>query len=190
VKKEDTAMNSAIFKECLNIFAVFFKIGALTFGGGYTMLPLLQADIARKRKWATEEDIIDFYAISQSLPGIVAVNTAMLIGHKKGKIPGLVSACIGMICPSIIIILVIALFIENFLAIKAVEYAFNGIRVAVAALIVKTAFDMGKKCIVDGACVLIFAIALLIFTFVRISPVIPVVAGGITGIVLIGRRFP
>jgi chromate transporter len=153
------------------------------------MLPLLQADIARKRKWAAEEDIIDFYAISQSLPGIVAVNTSMLIGYKKGKIPGLLSACLGMICPSIIIILVIALFIKDFLAIKTVQYAFNGIRVAVAALITKTAFDMGKKCLVDGACALIFAAALLVFTLADISPVIPVVAGGIAGIVLARRRF-
>ncbi|MDR1579541.1 MAG: chromate transporter [Synergistaceae bacterium] len=182
-------MNLAMFKECINIFVVFLRIGALTFGGGYTMLPLLQADIAIKRKWAAEEDIIDFYAISQSLPGIVAVNTSMLIGYKKGKIPGLVCACLGVICPSIIIILVIALFIENFLAIKTVGYAFNGIRVAVAALIVKTAFDMGKKCLVDGACVLIFVIALLVFTFADISPVIPVLAGGIAGIALARRRF-
>ncbi|MDR0652861.1 MAG: chromate transporter [Synergistaceae bacterium] len=182
-------MSSAIFKECLDIFAVFFKIGALTFGGGYTMLPLLQADIAGKRKWAAEEDIIDFYAISQSLPGIVAVNTSMLIGYKKGKIPGLVSACLGMMCPSIIIILAVALFIKNLLAIETVGYAFNGIRVAVAALIVKTAFDMGKKCLVDGACVLIFVAALLVFTFVDISPVIPVLTGGIAGIVLTRRRF-
>ncbi|MDR3165777.1 MAG: chromate transporter [Synergistaceae bacterium] len=182
-------MNSAVFKECLDIFVVFLRIGALTFGGGYTMLPLLQADIAQKRKWASDEDIIDFYAISQSLPGIVAVNTSMLIGYKKRKIPGLISACLGMICPSIIIILVIALFIKNFLAMEIVGHAFNGIRVAVAALIVKTAFDMGKKCFVDGACVLIFAMALLVFTLVDISPAIPVVAGGITGIVLARRHL-
>jgi chromate transporter len=189
VKKGDFAVISAMLKECLDIFAVFFKIGALTFGGGYTMLPLLQADIAKRRKWAEEEDIIDFYAISQSLPGIVAVNTSMLIGYKKGKIPGLLSACLGMICPSIIIILVIALFIENFLEIETVGYAFNGIRVAVAALIVKTAFEMGKKCLVDGACVLIFGAALLVFTFADISAVIPVMAGGIAGIVLLWRRL-
>ena len=100
MRERNAAMNSAILKECLEIFVVFLRIGALTFGGGYTMLPLLQAEIAGKRKWAAEEDIIDFYAISQSLPGIVAVNTSMLIGYKKGKIPGLVSACLGMICPS------------------------------------------------------------------------------------------
>ena len=182
-------MNFSVFKECLDIFVVFFRIGALTFGGGYTMLPLLQTDIAKKRKWASEEDIIDFYAISQSLPGIVAVNTSMLIGYKKRKIPGLVSACLGVIWPSIMIILVIALFIKNFLAMKIVGHAFNGIRVAVAALIVKTAFDMGKKCLVDGACALIFAAARLVFTFVDISPALPVAAGGIAGIVLARRRF-
>ncbi|MDR0764851.1 MAG: chromate transporter [Synergistaceae bacterium] len=181
-------MNPAAFRECIDIFAVFLKIGALTFGGGYTMLPLLRADIAEKRKWASEDDIIDFYAVSQSLPGIVAVNTSMLIGYKKAKIPGLVSACLGMICPSVMIILAIALFIQNFLAVKTVGHAFGGIRAAVAALIVKTAFDMGKKCLVDGACALIFAAAFLAFTLADISPVIPVAAGGMAGIVLARRR--
>jgi chromate transporter len=188
-REGDGAMNSEMFKVYLDIFMAFFRIGALTFGGGYTMLPLLLADIAGKKKWASEEDIIDFYAISQSLPGIVAVNTSMFIGYKRGKIPGLVSACLGVICPSIIVILVIALFIENFLAVKTVEYAFSGIRVAVAALIVKTVFDMGKKCLVDGACALIFVTALLVFTFVGVSAVIPVLAGGIAGIVLARRRI-
>jgi len=175
-------------KELFEIFFIFFKIGALTFGGGYTMLPLLQADIARNRKWAAEEDIIDFYAISQSLPGIVAVNTSMLIGYKRKKIPGLLAACLGMICPSVIIILIVAMFIRNILQHEAVTNAFNGIRVAVAALIVKTTFDMGKKSVIDIACAAIFLISLAVFAFTKISPIIPVVAGAVAGIALKSAR--
>ena len=116
-------MRSKRMKELWKIFSVFFKIGALTFGGGYTVLPLLQKDVARSLNWATDEEIIDCYAISQSLPGLIAVNTAMLIGYKKGKLPGLSAAMLGVACPSIIVILTIAVFISNFLHLKAVGHA-------------------------------------------------------------------
>ncbi|MDR3076146.1 MAG: chromate transporter [Synergistaceae bacterium] len=175
-------------RELFEIFRVFFKIGALTFGGGYTMLPLLQADIVRNRKWTSEEEIIDYYAMSQSLPGIVAVNTAMLIGYKRKGAGGLLAACLGMVTPSIIIILVIALFIKNFLGHAAVIHAFNGVRIAVAALITKTVFDMGLKSLIDAACLGIFAVSLLVFSFADISPIIPVLAGAAAGIALMRRR--
>jgi chromate transporter len=166
------------------IFMVFFKIGALTFGGGYTMLPLLQRDIVRSRRWATDEEILDFYAISQSLPGIVAANTAMFIGYRRGKTPGLIAAVCGVAFPSLIIILVIAAFIKNFLEIEAVRHAFNGIRVAVAALIAGTAVKMWRGCVKDTARMIIFLAALAVFTFADVSPITPVVAGALAGIAL------
>jgi chromate transporter len=169
---------SKLFK----IFTVFFKIGALTFGGGYTMLPLLQRDIVQKLGWAKEEEILDFYAISQSLPGIIAVNTSMFIGYGRKKFSGLLAAAFGISCPSLLIILIIAMFIENFLHLEAVRHAFNGIRVAVAALIVGTTINMWKGCVKDFACVVIFLIALVAFTFTGISPIILVLAGAFTGI--------
>ena len=154
-------------RELFEIFGVFFKIGALTFGGGYTMLPLLQADVSRGKKWAAEEEIIDYYAMSQSLPGIVAVNVSMLIGYRKKGAAGLLAACAGMITPSIIIILVIAAFIKNFQSYRAIGHAFNGIRVAVAAMIVAS---------------------LAVFTFADVSPIIPVLSGAAVGVALMGRR--
>lgn len=153
------------------------------------MLPLLQADIARGRKWAAEEEIIDYYAMSQSLPGIVAVNTSMLIGYKRKRAAGLIAACLGMITPSVIIILVIALFIRNILDYAAVTHAFNGVRIAVAALITKTVFEMGGKSLKDKACAVIFAASLLAFTMLDISPIIPVLAGAAAGIALMGWRI-
>ncbi|MDR3280514.1 MAG: chromate transporter [Synergistaceae bacterium] len=169
-------------KELLEVFCTFFKIGVLTFGGGYTMLPMLNRDIVKNLNWATEEEVIDYYAISQSLPGIVAVNTAMLIGYKKRNVSGMIAAALGVVCPSVIIILTIALFIKNFLGIESVMHAFNGIRTAVAALIVNTTVDMGRKCLIDPICVVIGIAALLAFTFVDISPIIPVVGGAAAGI--------
>jgi chromate transporter len=173
--------------ELLKIFTVFFKIGALTFVGGYTMLPLLQRDIVQKLGWAKEGEILDFYAISQSLPGIIAANTSMLIGYRRKKFPGLLAAVFGISCPSLLIILIIAMFIENFLYLEVVHHAFNGIRVAVAALIVGTTMKMWKGCVKDFACVAIFLISLVAFTFTGISPIIPVLAGAFAGIGLNGK---
>ena len=177
-------------REIFEIFRVFFKIGALTFGGGYTMLPLLKSEIVRDRHWVTEEDMIDYFAISQTLPGIVAVNTSMLIGWNRRRAPGLFAACLGMVTPSIIIILIIALFIENFLEHEAVMHAFNGIRIAVGALITKTVFEMGAKSLKDKACALIFIISLGVFTFADISPVIPVLFGAAAGVSMMKGREP
>ncbi|MDR1965891.1 MAG: chromate transporter [Synergistaceae bacterium] len=176
-------------RELFEVYSVFFRIGALTFGGGYTMLPLLQAEIARSRKWVGEEDIIDYYAISQSLPGIVAVNNAMLIGYRRRASAGLLAAALGVVTPSVVIILIIAAFIKNFLHIGAVAHAFNGIRVAVAALIVGTAIDMGRKCLSDYRCIAIFLASLLMFALpeispIEISPIVPVVAGAAVGVAL------
>ncbi|MDR1471918.1 MAG: chromate transporter [Synergistaceae bacterium] len=168
-------------------FAVFFKIGALTFGGGYAMLPLLQRDIVQRLGWATDEEVLDYYAISQSLPGIVAANTAMLIGYGRGKIPGLAAAVLGIALPSLLIILAIAMFIENFLYIESVGHAFNGIRAAVAALVAGTAVKMLEGCVRDSASAAIFLTALAAFAFMDVYPAIPVVAGALAGAALKGR---
>jgi chromate transporter len=174
--------------EFVKIFFAFFKVGILTFGGGYTMLPLLQRDISQKLGWATDEEIIDYYAISQSLPGIIAINTAMLIGYGRRRTSGLVAATLGMSCPSIIIILIIAVFISNFLHLEFISHAFNGIRVAVAALIFNSAISMWRSGVKDAAGFLIFAAALAAFSLADISPVWPVVAGGAAGIALKSGR--
>jgi len=171
-------------KELWEIFSLFFKIGALTFGGGYTMLPLLRKDVVQRLRWVTDEDIIDYYAISQSMPGLIAVNTSMLVGYKKGKTPGLFMAMLGVSCPSIIVILAIAAFMTNFLELEMVSHAFNGIRVAVSVLIINSAVSMWKSGIKDKVCVAIFLTALFAFAFFRISPVIPVVFGALAGIAI------
>jgi chromate transporter len=173
---------SADLRELGQIYAVFFRIGALTFGGGYTMLAILQKDVVRKFRWATNEELIDFYAIGQSLPGLIGVTTAMLVGYKKKKFPGLAAAALGVACPSIIVILFIAMFIQNFLELQIVQYAFNGIRVAVAALIINTTFAMWKSSVKDKVCFFVFMATLLVFLSVNISPIFPVVAGAMAGV--------
>jgi chromate transporter len=177
----------ADFRELCKIYAVFFRIGALTFGGGYAMLAILQRDVVQRFRWTTNEELIDFYAISQSLPGLIGVTTAMLVGYRTKKFPGLAAAAFGVVCPSVLVILFIAVFIQNFLELQSVQYAFNGIRVAVAALIINTTLAMWKSSVKDKACLLVFMATLLVFLFVKISPIVPVVAGAAAGIALMKK---
>lgn len=131
-------------KDLWLLFITFCRIGAFTFGGGYAMLPMIQKEIVDNRKWAAEEDIINYYAIGQCTPGVIAVNTATFIGYNKKGILGAVFATAGVVMPSIIIIMVIAAFIQNFADIPAVQYAFSGIRVAVVVLILNAIVKLWK----------------------------------------------
>ena len=115
----------------LDLFFTFARIGGLTFGGGYAMLPMLQKEVVEKRKWATEEEIMDYYAIGQCTPGIIAVNTATFVGQSTAGIAGGIFATLGVVFPSLIIITLIAAFLQNFAELAVVQYAFSGIRVCV-----------------------------------------------------------
>ena len=125
-------------KELFDLFWTFCKIGALTFGGGYAMLPIIQREIVENKKWSTEKEILDYYAVGQCTPGVIAVNTATFIGYKLRGITGGIIATIGVVFPSLIIILTIASFLQNFADMAIVQSAFAGIRVAVVALIITT----------------------------------------------------
>ena len=160
-------------KELLTIFWTFFKIGAFTFGGGYAMLPLLQKDVVEKHGWATDEEILDYFALGQCIPGIIAVNTATFIGHKLRGFWGAVVALLGIIAPSFLIISVIAAFIQNFAELPVVQHAFAGIRIAVCVLIR------------DVPGLLVFLAALVLLILLSPSPVFIVI-----GAVALGLIFP
>ncbi len=156
-------MKNAGFKlsELVELFFVFFKIGAVTFGGGYAMLPMLERELAEKRNWTTRETMLDYYAIGQSTPGIIAVNVATFIGFNKAGLIGAVVATAGIVTPSIIIITIIARFISNFSQIQWVQKALSGINVAVAALLTKSVWDFSKKAVKN-----IWSLLLLLAAFV------------------------
>jgi len=164
-------------KDIIEIFCVFAKIGMFTFGGGYAMLPLIQKDVAEKRNWASIEEIADSYAVSQCLPGLFAFNTAMIIGRKRKGKPGMLAGGVGVVFPSVIIIMLIARFIENFIHYEAVNYAFNGIRVATLALIINAGVKMWKMGVKDAPGVVIFLAALAALIFTGVSPVFTVIGG-------------
>lgn len=169
-------------KELLNIFVIFFRMGAFTFGGGYAMLPIIQEEIVHKRNWATDDEIIDYYAIGQCTPGIIAINTATFIGYRKKGIMGAVVATFGLVTPSLIIISIIAKFFKSFQEYEIVQHAFNGIQVVVVALITITVINMFKQSVRDNYGIVLFLSAFIIIGFLKLSPIIIIVSSAIVGI--------
>ena len=163
-------------KVLFDLFRAFFTIGALTFGGGYAMLPMLEREIVTKRSWATNEELLNYFAIGQCTPGIIAVNTATFVGYKvKGIIGGIV-ATLGVVAPSMVIITIIAMVLENFMDIVWVQNAFAGIRVAVCALITVSVVKLFKSNVRQHWHIALAMIAFVVVALLKLSPVYVVVA--------------
>jgi len=175
-------------KELWELFKVFAQIGVLTFGGGYAMLPMIQEEIVDKRGWATDEEILDYYAIGQSTPGIISVNTATFIGYKRKGILGAIVATLGIVFPSIVIITVIAIFFDQFEHYQIVQHAFAGIRVAVAALILNAIISMWQKAIKDYLGIIIFLLSFSVVAFLDISPIWVVIISFLVGVIIKGKK--
>ncbi len=177
-----------MLKTIWDLFIAFFKIGAFTFGGGYAMLPMIQKEIVEKKNWATDEEILDYFAIGQCTPGVIAVNTATFIGYKIGKIAGGIAATLGVITPSLIIICVIAAMLENFASIPQVQSAFSAIGVAAVVLIIEAVIKMGKKSIKGAYGIIVSISVFVILIFFKISPVIVVASTAVLGILVKNAR--
>lgn len=158
-------------KDILELYLAFLRIGAVNFGGGYSMLPLLERDLVDNRGWTTTDDLADYFAIGQCTPGLIALNVSTFIGHKKGGVPGALAATLGFVTVPILIILVIATFLTGFADLPVVQNAFAGIRVCVCVLILNAVQKLWKKSIVDPVS---FAMYLVIFLLTALSGVLPV----------------
>lgn len=169
-------------KELINLFVSFCKIGGLTFGGGYAMLPMLQKEVVDTHHWATQDELMDYYAIGQCTPGIIAVNTATFVGYKQRGVAGAAFATTGMVFPSLVIITIIAAFIKNFSQFPAVQAAFSGIRVAVCVLILDALIKLWKSGVKDKAGIVLFLLTFLCTALFGLSPVYIVVASALFGI--------
>ena len=168
----------------LDLFLTFAKVGVMTFGGGYAMLPILQREVVEKKGWATEEELMDYFAIGQCTPGIIAVNTATFIGQKNKGVLGGIFATLGVVFPSLVILSLLAGVIEAFSHIAWVQHAFGGIRICVCVLILDAVLKLLKKAVVDKWTLAIFALVALGGFFLDVSPILFVLAAGIAGIVL------
>jgi len=167
-----------------DLFISFFKIGLFTFGGGYAMLPMLQREVVDRHSWATEEEILDYYAIGQCTPGVIAVNTATFVGTKlRGAIGGAV-ATVAVVTPSVIIITLISSILRNFASYEIVQHAFAGIRVAVAVLVIVSVAKLFKKGVKGKLGYGVFAASLLLVVVFDLSPVWVVLGALLLGVFL------
>ena len=169
-------------KTLLELFFIFFKIGAFTFGGGYAMLNLITAELVERRKWCTNEEILDYFALSQCTPGVIAVNCATFVGRQMKGIIGGIVATIGVVTPSFLIITAIASFLQNFAKYQITQHIFGGIRVVVAVLIINAVLNMGKSALKDKICVLLAVISCVLSFLFQLSPIWFVIAGTIVGL--------
>ena len=166
------------------MFLTFAKVGVMTFGGGYAMLPILQREVVDNKGWATEEELMDYFAIGQCTPGVIAVNTATFIGQKNKGIAGAIMATLGVVFPSLVIISLLAGVIEAFSHLVWVQNAFGGIRVCVCVLIANAVVKLYKKAVVDTATLVIFLLVTLGSIFISVSPVVFVIFAAFAGIIL------
>ncbi len=166
------------------LFITFARIGVLTFGGGLTMLPMLKYELVEKHKWITEEELLNYYSVGQCTPGIIAVNTATFVGYKKKGVFGGIVATLGMVMPSLIIILLVASVLSAFIDNAYVGHALSGIRAAACALMVNTVVTLVRKNVVDIFCIVVFLVALAISLLLDVPSVAIVFVAGILGVVV------
>ena len=166
------------------LFCAFARVGVMTFGGGYAMLPILEREIVDRHGWATGEELMDYYAVGQCTPGIIAVNVATFVGFKiAGNLGGIV-ATVGVVTPSVLIIMLISSVLTNFADVPAVKSAFAGIRVCVCMLIFNAVLKLWKKAVVDKWTLVLFLLVFLLSVFFSISPAVFVVVCAAAGILL------
>ena len=167
-----------------DLFITFAKIGAVTFGGGYAMLPILQREIVENKHWGTDEELADYYAIGQCTPGVIAVNVGTFIGRKVAGIPGGIVATLGVVFPSVVIIALLAGVIQAYSSLEWVKHAFAGIRVCVCVLIFNAVIKLFGKSIIDRWTLGMYLLILAGSVFLNWSPVIFVVLAGLAGVIL------
>ncbi|HHU29882.1 MAG TPA: chromate transporter [Firmicutes bacterium] len=166
----------------LQIFLTFLKIGATTFGGGYAMLPVIRQEVVNRHSWLGEEEFIDALAVAQSLPGAVAINTAVFVGYKVKGLPGSLAALLGAVLPSFLVILLVAAFFVQFIENRLVAAAFAGIRPVVAALIAFAVMRLGKTVFRKKFGLILFFLFLLPAVFLRFNPILLIIVGAAAGL--------
>ena len=175
-------------KELFELFWLFAKMGSITFGGGYAMLPILQRELVEKRGWVTNEELADYYAVGQCTPGIIAVNTSTFIGEKRRGVVGGIASTLGFVFPSIIIISLIAAFLSNFAELAVVRNAFAGIQACVCVLILNAVVKLMKGAVKNVPAILIYLAVLAASVIFGLSPNILVVASGLAGVAVFAAR--
>ena len=171
------------FSLLFKIFATFFKIGAFTFGGGYAMIPLIQKEAVEKNAWVTDDDILEIIAIAESTPGPIAINSATFVGYRACGVLGSFFATVGVVLPSFLIILAISFVLRQFQELRAVQYAFQGIRAGVLALLFKALWGMYKKSSKGWVAYVVMAGAFAATAFLEINVLFVIIGCAVFGLV-------
>ena len=172
-----------MIKKLFQIFLSFFRIGAFTFGGGYAMIPLIQHEAVEKRKWVTDEDILDIVAIAESTPGPIAINSATFVGYRAAGFLGSVCATLGVVLPSFVLILLLSFVLAQFQQVQAVQYAFIGIRAGVLALLLKALWTMYTKSPKGWVAYVVMGAALILTAVLSINVIFVIIGCAVFGIV-------
>ncbi len=178
----ETIKKEVSIRDILDLFLTFFKIGLVAFGGGYSMIPLIEKEMVDKRKWIEEEEVLDIFALSESIPGSLSINNSILIGKRVGSILGAIAAMIGTILPSFIIIIIVAMAANTIGNNSVMQAAFVGIRTAVAGLILITGINMARKTVKNKLEIGLFAITIIGVIFMKLNASILILIGGVSGI--------
>lgn len=168
----------------LSLFTAFLKIGAFTFGGGYAMIPLIQKEMAEKRQWTTDDDILEIVAIAESTPGPIAINAATFVGFRVCGFWGALLATLGVVLPSFFIIFCISFVLKEFQGHLTVQYAFNGIRAGVLALIIKALWSMYRQCPKNIVSYLIISAAFILTAFGNVNAFLIVIGCALFGLIV------
>ncbi len=179
-------------RELLELYFCFFRIGLVTFGGGYAMLPILQHDLADKKHWATSEELMDYFAIGQCTPGIIAVNVSTFIGNKRKGAPGGFIATLGFITGPVVILIVISAFLKSFSHLQVIRDAFAGVRVCVCVLILMAVLRLWKRSVIDRVSLILYIVIFFLVVFsgqlpFSVPAAVLVIAAGLFGI-LFGKE--
>jgi chromate transporter len=171
------------FKLVLTLFLTFFKIGAFTFGGGYAMIPLIEKEVIEKKKWISEDLLLEILAIAESTPGPIAINSATFVGYRAAGVLGSACATLGVVLPSFVIILALSFVLAQFQEVRAVQYAFNGIRAGVLALLVKALWTMYTKSPKGWAAYIVMGGSFLLTAILKVNMFLVIAGCAIFGLV-------
>ncbi|EOD00143.1 chromate transporter [Caldisalinibacter kiritimatiensis] len=177
-------MKKQQIKLLFNIFITFFKIGCFTFGGGYAMIPLIQREFVDNKGWVKEEEIVDVFAIAQTVPGAIAINSSSFVGYKIANRKGAIVATLGVVLPSFLIIVSIAMFFIKFQNHPIVDAIFQGVRPAVVALILAAAIKVGKTSIKDITGAAIAVVSGILVIFVNVNVIFIIILGAVIGVTI------
>lgn len=181
-------MSKGNIKQLREVYFTFLKLGCVGFGGGYSMIPLIEREIVDKKKWVEKEKIVDIFAVAESLPGATALNTSAFVGYSIARIPGAISALLGNVTPSVIIVLTLSILFQKYSSIPEVKAAFRGIYPVIVGLILYAAYKIGKSAVKDVTGIIIVVLTFGLSLFLHVEPIPLIIAGAIVGVTIMTIR--